>query len=42
LRKEQEVEGHIKQTAIDKGLLDAKNEFEFIADVGLGICLPEE
>ena len=38
-RKEQELEESIKQTAIDLGYFNEK-EYEIIADVGLGICLP--
>lgn len=41
VRKMEKCEGVIKQTAIDQGLIEAKNEYEFIAEVGLGICLPE-
>ena len=38
-RKQVALEESIKQTAIDLGLF-TENEYEIIADVGLGICLP--
>ena len=38
-RKSVELEESIKQTAIDLGFFK-ENEYDFIADIGLGICLP--
>ena len=38
-RKEVPLEETVKQTAIDLGLF-TENEYEIIADIGLGICLP--
>ena len=38
-RKQCPLEDSLKQTAIDFGLF-TENEYEIIADVGLGICLP--
>ena len=38
-RKQAALEESIKQTAIDLGLF-TENEYEIIAEVGLGICLP--
>ena len=40
-RKMAPLEESIKQTAIDLGLF-TENEYEIIADVGLGICLPAD
>ena len=38
-RREQAVAGDVKQQAIDLGLF-TQNEYEIIAELGLGICLP--
>lgn len=38
-RKQCPLEDSLKQTAIDFGLF-TPNEYEIIADIGLGICLP--
>ena len=39
LRKVEKIDGSIKQKAIDLGFFNM-NEYDLIADVGMGLCLP--